>query len=54
MIVEEILNKLYMCAEKRCSICKYSPMNNHCKESLIEDLANDCRKLAEQMGDDGK
>lgn len=55
MTIEEIAKKLDDCANARCEGCEYLCANmSLCQQNIISDMANECRKLVEQMGDDGK
>ena len=59
MTIDEIAKSLDNCANRRCGDCKYylhTIFQNYgtCVNSLIEDMANECRHLSDQMGDDGK
>ena len=59
MTIEEIAKKLDYCAVKsmsNCEGCKYKKFEDlvRCQAELIRDMANECRKIADQLGDDGK
>lgn len=56
MTIEEIAKKLDDCANIRCSNCKHIFTDDlaECQTRIIEEMADECRKLVEQMGDDGK
>lgn len=58
MTIEEVKDRLINCAEKKdCFKCKHSfygqPTAN-CKEHIVREMGNECAKIVEQEGDDGK
>lgn len=57
--IRYIADQLNNCAARKCGDCKYylhSVFQNYsvCKNSLIEDMGKECKKVADQIGDDGK
>ena len=58
MTIEEISKRLNECASKEaCKDCQHSFRGYptmHCEGFIIESMGAECRKLVEQMGDDGK
>ena len=59
--IEKVLNDCAKCSfnTKKYETCKYNKYDGlsqiqHCEHDLIADMGAECRKLAEQMGDDGK
>lgn len=58
MTIDEIAKRLDDCANKRiCKICKYNFYGlptMQCEGHMVREMAEECRKLVEQMGDDGK
>lgn len=58
MTIEEIAKVLNDCASKKsCKTCKYNFYGlptMQCEGHMVADMGNECRKLVEQMGDDGK
>lgn len=58
MTIEEIAIKLEQCARKKmCEVCKhsfYGLPTESCKEHMIKEMAEECRKIANELGDDCK
>ena len=56
MTIELILNQLNMCANRQCIQCQYKDWEDEaeCQGSLILDMAEECRQIVAEMGDDGK
>lgn len=59
MTIQEVANKLSKCALVNCEDCKhfieYSTIAQKiCKSNLIQEMAEECRKIAVHMEDDGK
>lgn len=58
MTLEEIQVRLVDCANKRfckrCSHARDGRPTMTCEEYMVREMADECRKLVEQMGDDGK
>lgn len=57
MKIDEIAKRLDDCANNRCkeSQCKYIKDDCFaCQKQMIREMGEECRKLVEQMGDDGK
>ena len=58
MTIEEIEKRLNECANKKaCKSCKHSRdglPTLACEGYIIEEMGAECRKIVEQMGDDGK
>lgn len=59
MTIEEIAKRLDDCATKsmkNCADCIYQKYEGleRCQAELIKEMGAECRKIVEQMGDDGK
>ena len=53
MTVEQIAKKLNDCANSVCIDCEYCCGNMKlCQANLIRDMANECRRIAEEVEDD--
>lgn len=59
MTIDDIAKKLNNCANGMCFNCdkdkdRMARGISLCQASLIQDMADECRKIAEDLKDDGK
>lgn len=58
MTIEEIAKRLDDCASRKaCKTCKHNfrgMPTMQCEGFIVAEMGEECRKLVEQMGDDGK
>ena len=56
MTLEQIKDRLVDCANVKCSNCKHNYIDDlaECQTRIIQEMSEECCKLVEQMGDDGK
>lgn len=57
MTIEEIAQRLNDCVNKKCKTCKhnfYGLPTMQCEGHIVKEMAEECTKIVEQMGDDGK
>lgn len=54
MTIEHIAKQLNMCANRQCGECPYKDWEDEaeCQGSLILDMAEECRRIAEEVEDD--
>lgn len=55
--IGEIAKILNDCANRKCKSCRYNFYGlptMQCEGHIVKDMAAECRKIVERMGDDGK
>lgn len=52
MTIVEVAEMLDDCANKNCNYCKYIKCKDDCESRLLQEMANECRLIAEELEED--
>lgn len=53
MTIEQIAKKLNDCANARCNGCEFQKVPvMYCQQHMIKKMADECRRIAEEVEDD--
>lgn len=54
LTIEEIAARMNECGEGKCDNCDYNDIFFDCRQELIKEMAGQCRRIANELEDDGK